>query len=92
MPDALNPLKPWEHAKASALILYTRLQGGGNWGALWTSPWGTYGTLKYAYGTFINPRPAPTGSLEVSLSESDAQAFAVYGTVRVSGTNAIPPC
>jgi hypothetical protein len=90
MPDALNPLKPWDHAKASFFILYTRLQGGGELGALWTSPWGTYGTLKYAYGTFINPEPPPTGSLEVSLAETDAEAFAIYGTVRVSGVNVIP--
>lgn len=92
MPDALNPLKPWQHAKASALILYKRLQGGGNWGAFWTSPWGTIGTLKYVYGTFIDPQPPPTGSLEVETAESDAQAFAIYGTVRVSGLNVIPPC
>ena len=89
MPDALNPLKPWQHAKASFLIAYRRLQGG----ALEANPWGTLRTLKYAYGTFIkDPDPRPTGSLEVATSESDTQAFAIYGTVRVSGVNVIPPC
>lgn len=29
--------------------------------------------------------------LEVSITDTGAAGFAIYGTVRVSGTNAIPP-
>lgn len=87
MPSALNPLKPWQHAKASFLIAWRRLQGG----ALEANPWGTYKTLTWAYGTFIHPAgPPPQPPLDVSLAEGDREAFAIYGTVRVSGTNVIP--
>lgn len=88
---ALNPFRyPWQAAKAPALILYQRLQGGGNFGALWTSPWGTYGTLKW----LLDGEPAiPRGpGLEVGSTETDKRGFAIYGTVRVSGTNVVPPC
>jgi len=90
MPDALNPMKPWQHAKASFFVAWRRLQGG----ALEANPWGTFRTLKYVYGTILEyDRPKqPTGSLEVSLTETDMQGFAIYGTVRVSGVNVIPPC
>jgi hypothetical protein len=89
MPDAVNPLKPWQHAKASFFIAWRRLSGG----ALEANPWGTYVTLKYVYGTFLrDPDPPDAGSLEVSRSEPDTEGFALYGMVRVSGVNVIPPC
>lgn len=90
MPDAANPFKnPWQAAKAPFLIAWNRLQGG----ALTANPYGTLKTLRYVYGTILYPpdKPRPPG-LEVSQSESDAQGFALYGMVRVSGINVIPPC
>jgi hypothetical protein len=92
--EALNPLKPWQHAKTSAAILNQRLHGGGNWGALYTSPWGTLKTVKYVYRYVIDPRDekSPSEGMEVSQAETDARGYAIYGTVRVSGVNVIPPC
>lgn len=90
MPAALNPIKhPWQAAKAPFLIAYNRLQGG----AITANPYGTLKTLRYVYGTILYPadKPRPPG-LEVSQSEGDTEGFALYGTVRVSGVNVIPPC
>jgi hypothetical protein len=88
---ALNPFRyPWQAAKGGAEVLYHRLEGGGGLGALWTSPWGTYGTLKWILdGPSVPPRPP---GLEIGSTQTDRQGFAIYGTVRVSGTSVIPPC
>lgn len=91
---ALNPIRyPWEAAKAPALILYQRLMGGGNWGAFWTSPWGTYGTLKWLFEDYAKgPQIQHGPGLDVGSTDTGVQGFAIYGTVRVSGTSVIPPC
>lgn len=88
---ALNPFThPLEAAKAPAYILYHRLQGGGNFGFLYTSPWGTYDTLKWLFKG--EPKPLGMPGLEVGSTDSGTEGFAIYGTVRVSGTNVVPPC
>lgn len=49
-------------------------------------------SLRYAYSVF-DPKPPPPGpGLDVAGVETGAQGFALYGTVRVSGTNVVPPC
>lgn len=90
---SLNPFRyPWEAAKAPLLILNQRLHGGGDWGALWTSPWGTYGTIKWIVDNYTRAPKFPRGpGLNVVGTETDANAFAIYGVVRVSGVSVIPP-
>lgn len=90
IPHALNPIQhPWQAAKGGFLVAWRRLQGG----ALEANPWGTLVTLRYVYGTILYPPDKPRApGLEVAQTESDAQGFALYGTVRASGVNVIPPC
>lgn len=87
MSDAINPLKPWQHIKSTLFIGYYRFKDGRLY-----SPWGMFETAWYAHKTFVDPRPRkqPTGHLDVSITESDARGFAIYGMVRVSGTSVIP--
>jgi hypothetical protein len=87
---ALNPIRyPWQAAKAPFFIAYRRLQGGG----LEANPYGTYATLKWMFDDYFAPRPEPRSmGLEVGTGGTDADGFAIYGLVRVSGTSVIPPC
>jgi len=87
---ALNPIRyPWQAAKAPFFIAYRRLQGG----ALEANPYGTYATLKWLFDDYLGPPKRPySQGLEVGTTETDADGFAIYGIVRVSGTNVIPPC
>lgn len=49
-------------------------------------------SAKYSYRYHIRGvRPPRSPGLEVSGSENDADGFAIYGLVRVSGINVIPP-
>lgn len=89
----LSPLKPWQHAKQSFNVFYYRIYGGGaTLRSLYTSPWGTAKTFGYIWKTYIDPRDArsPSEGMDVSQSETDARGFAIYGIVRVGGSNVIP--
>lgn len=88
MPAVIRPNKPWQNIKAT---LYIGLNFYQDSRSLYNPFASVKDSLKYAY-SLLNPKPPPTGSLEVSRTETDAQAFALYGTVRVSGRNVIPPC
>jgi hypothetical protein len=87
---ALNPIRyPWQAAKAPFVIAYRRIQGG----ALEANPYGTYATLKWLADDYFGSRKPPRGpGLEVGTGGTDADGFAIYGLVRVSGTSVIPPC
>lgn len=88
MPAVIRPSKPWQNIKASLLIgldFYRDTR------SLYNPIASVKHSLKYAY-SLVHPGPVPTGSLEVSQVETDAQGFAIYGLVRVSGTSVIPPC
>lgn len=85
---ALNPMRyPWQAAKAPFFIAYRRLSGG----ALEANPYGTYATFKYLINDYFAEKKVPRGpGLEVGGNQTDATGFAIYGVVRVSGTNVIP--
>lgn len=85
---ALNPFRyPGEAAKAPFFIAYRRLQGG----ALEANPYGTYATLKWMFNDYFADKKLPHGpGLDIGSQQTDATGFAIYGVVRVSGTNVIP--
>lgn len=88
MPAVIRPNKPWQNIKATLMIglnFYRDTR------SLYNPIASVKGSLKYAYSLF-HPEPPPTGSLEVTQTETDAKGFAIYGVVRVSGLNVIPPC
>lgn len=88
MPAVLRPTKPWQNIKAS---LYIGLNFYQDKRSLYNPFASVKHSLKYAYSLF-HPEPPATGSLEVAQTETDARGFAIYGMVRVSGVNIIPPC
>lgn len=51
-------------------------------------------SLRYAYSIWepSSVKPPKGPGLEVSRVETDSTGFAIYGLVRVGGTNVVPPC
>lgn len=88
MPAIIRPNKPWQNIKAS---LYIGLAFYQDKRSLYNPIASVKHSLRYAYSLF-HPKPPETGSLEVAQTETDARGFALYGLVRVSGVNVIPPC
>lgn len=88
MPAVIRPNKPWQNIKAS---LYIGLNFYQDSRSLYNPFASVKHSLRYAY-SILHPKPAPTGSLEVAQTETDARGFAIYGLVRVGGMNVVPPC
>jgi len=88
MPAVIRPKKPWQNIKAT---LYIGLAFYQDKRSLYNPIASVKHSLKYAYSLF-HPKPQPTGSLEVSQTETDARGFAIYGLVRVGGVNVVPRC
>lgn len=79
---------PWEQVKASTENFLYAIRDGRLY-----LPWlAILEGLKYSYKYNIRGVKPPRGpGLEVPGTENDTVGFAVYGLVRVSGVNVIPP-
>lgn len=88
MPALIRPSKPWQNIKAT---LYIGLDFYKDKRSLYNPIASVKHSLHYAWDV-LHPQPPPNGELEVSRTETDAQGFAIYGTVRTAGVNVIPPC
>lgn len=79
---------PWDQFKASIEVGLYSIRDGRIY-----LPWlAILEGLKYSYRYHIRGvTPPRSPGLEVPGSENDVNGFAIYGMVRVSGVNVIPP-